>query len=67
MELKHPIGTATPPQTHSGGINTINPRLEGHLAITDTMIIWSAAKSTAKIHFRRLAEINSHYYRLSLL
>ena len=31
----------------------------GHLAITDTPIIRTVAKSPAKIHYRRLTEINS--------
>ena len=39
----------------------------GHLAITDTPIIWAAAKSPAKINYRRLTEINSRYYGISLL
>ena len=32
-----------------------------HLAIADTRIIWTAAKSTAKINYRHLTEINSCY------
>ena len=39
----------------------------GHLAITDSPIIRAAAKSPAKINYRRLTEINSRYYGLSLL
>ena len=39
----------------------------GHLAIMDTQIIRTAAKSQAKIIYRRLKEINSRYYRLSLM
>ena len=39
----------------------------GHLAIMDIPIIRTAAKSQAKINHRRLAEINSHCYGLSLL
>ena len=39
----------------------------GHPAITDTPIIRTAAKSPAKINNRRLTEINSRYYRLSLM
>ena len=39
----------------------------GHLAITDTPIIRTAAKSQAKIKYRRLTEINSRYYGLSLM
>ena len=39
----------------------------GHLAITDTPIIRTAAKSPAKINYRRLNEINFRYYGLSLL
>ena len=39
----------------------------GHLAITNTPIIRTAAKSSAKINYRRLTEINSRYYGLSLL
>ena len=39
----------------------------GHLAITDTPILRTAAKSSAKINNRRLTEINSRYYGLSLL
>ena len=36
----------------------------GHCAIRDTLIIWRAAKSQEKI---RSTEINSRYYRLSLM
>ena len=39
----------------------------GHLAITDTPIIRTAAKSPIKTDYRRLNEINSRYYGLSLL
>ena len=39
----------------------------GHPAITDTPIIRTAAKSPAKINNRRLTEINSRYYGLSLM
>ena len=39
----------------------------GHLAITDTSIIRTIAKSPAKIDYRHLTEINSCYYGLSLL
>ena len=39
----------------------------GHPAITDTPIIRTAAKSPAKINYRRLTEINSRYYGLSLM
>ena len=39
----------------------------GHPAITDTPVIRTAAKSQAKINFRRLGKINSRYYRLLLL
>ena len=39
----------------------------GHPAITDTPIIRTAAKSRAKINYRRLTEINSWYYGLSLM
>ena len=34
----------------------------GHLAITDTPIVWTVAKSPAKINYRRLTEINFRYY-----
>ena len=37
----------------------------GHLAITDTPIIRTAAKSPVKTNYRRLTEINSRYYGLS--
>ena len=33
----------------------------GHLTVMDTSIIRTAAKSPAKINYRRLTEINSHY------
>ena len=36
-------------------------------AIRDTTITETAAKSPAKIEYRRLTEINSRYYGLSLL
>ena len=39
----------------------------GHPAITDTPIIRTAAKSPAKINYRRLTKINSRYYGLSLM
>ena len=39
----------------------------GHPAITDTPIIRTAAKSPAKTSWRRLTEINSQYYGLSLM
>ena len=39
----------------------------GHPAITDTPIIRTAAKSPAKTSCRRLTEINSRYYGLSLM
>ena len=39
----------------------------GHLTITDTPIIQIVAESLAKINYRCLTEINSHYYGLSLL
>ena len=39
----------------------------GHLAITDTPIIWTAAKSLTKINYRHVTEINSCYYGLLLL
>ena len=39
----------------------------GHPAITDTPIKRTAAKSQAKINYRRLTEINSPYYGLSLI
>ena len=39
----------------------------GHPAITDTPIIRTAAKSRSKINYRRLTEINSWYYGLSLM
>ena len=39
----------------------------GHLAITDTPIIQTAAKSPAKIEYIRLTETNSRYYGLLLL
>ena len=41
----------------------------GHRAITDTPIIRTAAKykSSAKTNYRRLTEIKSRYYRLSLM
>ena len=38
-----------------------------HLALTDTPIIRTAAKSPTKINYRCLTEINSRYYGLSLL
>ena len=38
----------------------------GHLAITHTTIIRTPAKSPAKINYRRLTEINSRCYGLSL-
>ena len=37
----------------------------GHLAITDSPIIRTAAKSPIKTDYRRLNEINSRYYGLS--
>ena len=39
----------------------------GHLAIRNTLIIWTAAKYQAKINYRRLTEINFRYYGLSLM
>ena len=39
----------------------------GHLAITDTPIKRTAAKSQEKPNYRRLTEINSRYYGLSLM
>ena len=33
----------------------------------DTLIIWTAAKSQAKINCRRLTDINSRYYGLLLM
>ena len=39
----------------------------GHLDITDTPIIWTAANSPVKINHRRLTEINPRYDELSLL
>ena len=39
----------------------------GHPAITNTPIIRTAAKSPAKTSCRRLTEINSRYYGLSLM
>ena len=41
--------------------------LQTALGITDTPIIRTAAKSPAKLNYRRLTEINSCYYGLSLL
>ena len=38
----------------------------GYPAITDTLIIRTADKFRAKINYRRLTEINSRYYGLSL-
>ena len=39
----------------------------GYLAMTDTPIIQIAAKFKAKIIYRRLTEINSRYYGLSVM
>ena len=39
----------------------------GHPAMTDTPIKRTAANSPAKTNYRRLAEINSRYYGLSLM
>ena len=39
----------------------------GHLAITETPIIRTVAKSPANINYRRLTERVSHYDRVSLL
>ena len=39
----------------------------GHLAITDTPIKRTAVKSQEKPNYRRLSEINSRYYGLSLM
>ena len=39
----------------------------GHHAITDTPIIRTAAEFPAKMNYRRLTEIFSRYYGLSLL
>ena len=39
----------------------------GHLAIMETPIIRTAAKSPAKLNYRHLTEIKSRYYGLSLL
>lgn len=33
----------------------------------DTLIIWTAAKSQARINYRHLTGINSRYYRLALI
>ena len=38
----------------------------GHLAITDTPIIWTATKSPVKINYRRLTGVNFRHYGLSL-
>ena len=48
-----------------GKYSQLSPR--GHHTITDTLIIRTAAKSPAKIEYRRVTEINSRYYGLSLL
>ena len=46
----------------------VNSRLtHTHLSITDTLIIRKAATSRGKKNCRRLTEINSHYYGLSLM
>ena len=37
-----------------------------HPTITDTLMIWTVAKSPAKTNYRCLTEINSRYYGLSL-
>ena len=49
--------------------NTIYSELSrsGHLAIMDTPMMQAAAKFPAKIKYRRLTEINSRYYGLSLV
>ena len=39
----------------------------GHLAITETPIIQTAAKSAAKTNYTRLTELNSRYYGVSLM
>ena len=39
----------------------------GHSGITDTPIKRTVAKSPAKANYRRLTEINSRYYGLSLI
>ena len=39
----------------------------GHLATTDALIKWAVAKSLARTNYRRLTEIKSHYYGLSLM
>ena len=39
----------------------------GYLSMTDIPIIQTAAKSKAKIIYRRLTEINSRYYGLSVM
>ena len=39
----------------------------GHLAIADTLIIWTAAKSPAKVNYRPLPEIDFCYYGFLLL
>ena len=47
--------------------STVNYRPCSHPAITDTPIIWTAAKSQAKVDHGCLTEINSRYYGLSLM
>ena len=39
----------------------------GHPSITETPIIRTTAKSQAKINYRRLTEVNSRYYGLSVM
>lgn len=39
----------------------------GHPAITDALMMWTAAKFQAKINYGDLTEINSCYYRLALM
>ena len=51
--------------TDSTNYSQLSP--SGHLAITDTPIKRTAAKSQEKPNCRRLTEINSRYYGLSLM
>ena len=46
-------------------VNSLSPCV--HLAITDTPITRTAVKSQEKTNYRRLTEINSRYYGLSLM
>ena len=61
---RHQFFPACPPF-----VNTVYSQLSpcGHPAITDTPIIWTAAKFPAKINYRYLTEINSRYYGLPLM